>query len=148
MTPTTRRYLAIILIVVIIVGVGIATYFLFFKKDDPALRVRSVTAQDIIDPHNPANYSKSRLNIYPYGAFEVELIYTIGEEEHVTLFVGNGTYTKDRSSYTFTYDDGYYSQTGTELNRLDKGYTKTYTIGRNRWVTVEAPWGVSYYFGR
>lgn len=144
MTPRVRKILAIVLIIAIIALVGIATYFLFFNKKDNALHVRRISVQEFVD-HRLAEYSDSRLYLHPYGAFEIELIRTIGEESEV-YFVGNGTYTKTRNAYTFTYADSY-SRTGSHLEQR-KNFTESYIIESNGRVRFDTSWGISYYFGK
>ena len=116
MSTGTRRLLAIVLIIIIIIGVSVAAYFLFFRKTDPTMRVRRLGGEEIVD-HRVADYRDSSLRIYPNGAFEIELIQTISDDEKIILFVGIGTYTKTGNAYTFTYIDSFSRNSAGELVR-------------------------------
>lgn len=145
MTPRARKILAILLIAVIIAGVGIATYFMFFRKTDNALRVRRLGGEEIVD-HRVSYYSNSRLALYSYGAFEVEIIRTIGEENEV-IFVGIGTFVKTQSAYTFTYTDNYVLE-GTELVQRPSHTADPYLIAKGGRIQFRDHTGILYYFGK
>jgi len=139
MTPRTRKLLAICLIVLIIGGVGTATYFLFIRKTDPAMRIRDIAGNGAI---THGDYSRSCLYIYPNGAFDIELIETISEGEHKIIFTGVGTYTKNKNQYVFTYA-GSFASTGAQF---EPNHVETYDIIKGRVLFTFRAY--AYYFGR
>lgn len=110
MTQKTKRLLAIILIAVLFLGICVGSYFLFIKKYDQSMRVKDIGGEEL----RKADFKNSKLYVYPYGAFEVELVQTFGTGD-VLLFSGIGTYEKSKTEYTFVYID-YYSPEIVEIN--------------------------------
>ena len=150
MTPRKRRFLAICLIVVIVVGIGLGVYFLFFRTTDTAMYVRRIGPQEIVD-FKPADYRESRLHIYPYGAFEIELILTTADDKQIILFSGNGIYTRAGGEYTLIYADSFYREGGSQYVGIEQReappQSKTLQMDGGR-VKFTSPWGILFYFGR
>lgn len=149
MTHRQKKLIVALLIVIVVVAIAIGTYLIFFRKVDTALRVKRLGGEEIVD-HKVSQFSKSSLHIYPYGAFELELLRTIGKEESTIIFVGTGTYTKTKKEYIFTYTDCY-NIIGTEFeqreNFMGELNTKTYKIEKNGRIRFDFQ-GILYYFGR
>jgi uncharacterized protein (UPF0333 family) len=146
MTPRKRRVLSLLLILLVIVVIGLGTYFIFFNKSDyQQLRVQRISVQEA-SAQKTSEYSKSSIRIYKYGAFEIQIIRTTSDNEDETLFVGNGTFTKTRSSYTFVYADSYI-RVGEDLEQR-KNFTMEHIIEKNGRIRIDTTWGVSYYFGK
>ena len=117
-----KRLPALLLILLLAIGVGTATYYLFFHRTDNTMRVRGISNGDYTE------YSQSRLFIHSSGTFEIELI-----RDDETIFAAIGTYTKTRSKYTFTFIQPLLAE-------------QTYDIVRGR-IHFEFG-GVLYHFGR
>ena len=143
MTARVRKILTIVLIVFVVAGVGLATYFLFFHNPDQSLRVKKLVGEEEGNVvYKAADYKNSALNLYPYGAFDIELIRTIGGESTL-IFSGVGTYTKNKNSYTFTYTECY-GLVGTEVMKLAP-FTDDYTIEKGM---ICFKYRIVYHFGK
>lgn len=148
MTHRQKKLIIALLIIIVMVTIAIGTYLIFFRKADTTLRVKRLGGEEIVG-HKVSQFSKSSLDIYPYGAFELKLIRTIGKDESTTIFVGIGTYTKTKKEYTFTYTDCY-NIIGTEFeqreNFMGELNKKTYKIEKNGRIRFDYQ-GILYYFG-
>lgn len=149
MTRNQKRIVSILLIIILLIIIGAAVYLLFLRDTDSSLHVRRLGGEELTD-HKVSQFSKSSLDIYPYGAFEIQLIRKIGKDEPTIVFVGIGTYTKTKAEYIFTYVDCYYV-IGTELEQresfIGEPNAKHYKIEKNGRLRFDFQ-GILYYFGR
>lgn len=131
------------MIIIVVVGVGLATYFLFFNNPDQTLRVKYIPGTEGgTVTYKVSDYKDSTLNLYPYGAFDIQLIRTIGDESTL-IFSGIGRYTKEKNSYIFTYEESY-ALVGANIV-MHSLSPQTYPIEKNR---VRFEHGLVYFFGK
>ena len=144
MTHKRKQFLILVLAVIAIAAIGFGTYVVFFSDNDQSMRVKRVGPEEIVNL-KASDYKKSSLNIYPYGAFEIEIIKTAGTDNELIL-VGIGTYTKTKTTYTFTFIERY-ERIGSALVQNPSQDEVTYDIvgGRIRFIDHN---GISYYFGK
>ena len=107
MTGKQRKWLTILLLAILLVGVGLTTYLVFFNKPDQYLRVKDTPGSELAGEIKK-KYANSALKIHPYGAFEIQIVITVGgDSEDEVIFVGVGTFTKTKTEYVFTFVDSY-----------------------------------------
>jgi len=117
---TSKLFIVIVLVIVIIAGVTIATISLTNKGG--GMKLRQLPTD--IEMRTVSDYKESRLHLYKNGTFAFEVIYKDFPE-----FTGLGYYTKSGKRYTFTYID-MWRLTGNSGN-YEKDYKRDETVLKN-----------------
>jgi hypothetical protein len=130
-----------IVLAVALIGVIVGLSIAYFTRDT-GLHVKKLAGPDI-ETRKVADYKESRLYLNKNGTFVFWVNYN-GENE----FLGVGTYTKQKKSYDFIYEDMYRKigpQMQQELSEAYKNWHVTYYVIDGR-VAVYDPFGHYYHF--
>ena len=125
----TRKFWLVLVIGVIAIAAIIGSVLLTANRDN-TYRIKRLP--DYVT-EKPSDFSRSSLNIYKNGTFDIEIIY-----ENTTHFIGHGTYTKTKDAYICNYLE-VYTNAGSYKNDLE--------IVKNKRIRFVLN-GISYIFGR
>ena len=112
--------------VAVIGTIAVLTYFFIFSADVKRVVALGDTTYKV------GNFSKSKMEFFDTGTFQVEIIYTANGTDQI-FFVGIGTYEKKSNRYelTFTQAIGFNNNSFTDVTNL-MNQNKRHSISRGR----------------
>jgi len=134
---------------VLIAAIVTTTVLLTLPKEYMTIRALD-TGNEI--SRRPEDWRKSRLFLHENGTFSFTIIYTAGgNQQDLPIFMGIGTFKKNKNSYTFTFVDMYRRDTIGGVTKFARdeehmNWRTTYRITKQGYIEIQCPGHRSYYF--
>ncbi|MDR0384155.1 MAG: hypothetical protein LBH47_02415 [Christensenellaceae bacterium] len=128
-----KLIITLISLVLVVAAVALCFYFFVFKNN--SLRIVELGRNENTTLKKE-NFSKSFMNLYSNGTFDIKIIYNSNDTEQI-IFVGIGQYQKESSNYLLTFID----------NTSPTAFNQTSCEFKGNRLHFQTPDGQIYYFG-